>query len=125
MTKAARNPMARVRLGRNQISGRNLKPSQLLRRRNQSFLEEERLGPQVGQSRGEERDKQVYTTHVHKLDTKLTCPVYEIKHETVVRFQVRKFGHFLVMLCRFLIKPSIHWKYCRQNIGSKCFLCEL
>jgi len=38
--------------------------------------------PQVGQNRGEERDKQVYTTQVHNLDTKLPCPGYEIKHGT-------------------------------------------
>jgi len=38
-------------------------------------------------------------------------------------FQLGKFGHFLyvVKLCRFRIKTTIHWKYYRQNIGSKFF----
>ena len=74
-------------------------------------------GPQVGQNRGEERGKQVYTTQVHNLDTKLPCPGYEIKHGT---------EHWIVRICMHInavansVMLQLHlWHYCRHNIISE------
>ena len=76
----------------------------------------------VGQNRGEERGKQVYTTQVHNLDTKLPCPGYEIKHGTIQIIEIfsyrdlAKSAECLWDIGKFLRQTALYYELIRLKI---------